>query len=162
MKPRPRPCGPLLHNMSAPSQTVINHPGVNTGPYAQGLIFSMPPAEDHPSAALLLALLDGTGCELPDWEAEAELRRRINQRAQRLDLPPAAMVTVQRTAEDRECQDLLSILTVLSKSSDHVYLRDKEPNLASLRPGRRVVVTIPLSFLKINGPQSPDGKSEKP
>jgi len=32
---------------------------------------------------------------------------------------------------------------VLAKSSGHVYLRDKEPNLAALRPGRRVVVCVP-------------------
>jgi hypothetical protein len=36
----------------------------------------------------------------------------------------------------------LNALTVLSKSSDHVYLRDKEPNLSALRPGRQVILLV--------------------
>ena len=35
------------------------------------------------------------------------------------------------------------MVTVLAKSSGHVYLRDKQPNLAAIRPGRRVVVIVP-------------------
>jgi len=35
------------------------------------------------------------------------------------------------------------IVTVLAKSSGHVYLRDKQPNLTAIQPGRRVVVLIP-------------------
>ena len=40
-------------------------------------------------------------------------------------------------------RNLLTVLTVLAKSSGRVYLRDKEPNLAAIRPGRRVVLVIP-------------------
>jgi len=35
------------------------------------------------------------------------------------------------------------IVAVLAKSSGHVYLRDKQPNLTAIQPGRRVVVLIP-------------------
>ena len=39
--------------------------------------------------------------------------------------------------------DLLAVYTVLAKSSDQVYLRDKEPNLARIESGRRVVLRLP-------------------
>ena len=40
-------------------------------------------------------------------------------------------------------EDLLAVYTVLSKSSDRVYLRDKEPNLGRIAPEHRVVLRLP-------------------
>jgi hypothetical protein len=76
-------------------------------------------------------------------DAERELRQRISAHALTLPLPKAAVVTESHLAGDRVCDDLLSVVTVLAKSSGHVYLRDKEPNLAAIRPGRRVVLLLP-------------------
>ncbi len=39
--------------------------------------------------------------------------------------------------------DLLSVVTVMSKSSGHVYLRDKEPRMQSLTGGRRLILILP-------------------
>ncbi len=79
---------------------------------------------------------------LPNVVLLIELRRRLNEHARALHLPAAALVTSHKTADDAECRDLLSVLTVLAKSSGHVYLRDKEANLAVLHPGRRVVLLV--------------------
>ena len=78
-----------------------------------------------------------------DPEADRQLRERINAHALTLPLPPAAVVTDSCFQGDQVCEDLLSVVTVLAKSSGHVYLRDKQPNLAAIQPGRRVVVLIP-------------------
>ena len=70
------------------------------------------------------------------------MRRRVNEYATRLALPPAAIIT--DAAEEAEpVDDLLAVYAVLAKSSDRVYLRDKEPNLARIEPGRRVVLRLP-------------------
>ena len=58
--------------------------------------------------------------------AEEELRRRIQARALELALGPVVAVTTQVRDGDIECTDLLTIMTVLAKSSSRVYLRDKE------------------------------------
>jgi hypothetical protein len=143
MRTTPRPGGPLLHNMSAPPRTVIDHPGGDRRVIAHGVVFALPLADPPPLAADLLSRLDGRPCTLPTAEAEAELRRRLRAHVPKLPLPPAAVVTSRTVPGDEECRDLLSTLAVLARSSDHVYLRDKEPNLAALRPGRRVVLLVP-------------------
>jgi hypothetical protein len=77
-----------------------------------------------------------------DAAAGAELRRRVNECAARSALPSAALVTDAADAAE-PVDDLLAIYTVLAKSSDRVYLRDKEPNLERIEPGRRVVLRLP-------------------
>ena len=103
------------------------------------------------NSARILALLDGAATETnsspttapTNQEADRQLRERINAHALTLPLPPAAVVTDSCLQGDQVCEDLLSVVTVLAKSSGHVYLRDKQPNLAAIQPGRRVVVLIP-------------------
>jgi hypothetical protein len=130
-----------LH-MGAPPRTVLSHTADGRMRRGRGILFALPAGQYDTSPANFLTALDGR-----DWkgDAEAELRRRINERARELALPPAALVTEQPQTDDEECRDPLSTLAVLAKSSGHVYLRDKEPNLAALRPGRRVVLVIPPS-----------------
>jgi hypothetical protein len=137
MKP---PRGPLLHNMSAPPRTVIDHPIAKRRLHGRGAVFTMPDLGEEPTAAALLSILDGAPCRLPTAAAETELRRRLDANARRLALPAAAVVTPQRSGDDRDCGALLDVLTVLAKASEHVYLRDKEPNLSGFRAGRRVIV----------------------
>jgi hypothetical protein len=103
------------------------------------------------NSARILALLDGSPTEAnsqpatapTDLEADQQLRERINAHALTLHLPPAAVVTDSCLQGDHACEDMLSVVTILAKSSGHVYLRDKQPNLAAIQPGRRVVVLIP-------------------
>ena len=145
------PLGPLLHNMSVAPQTVITHQGGDRRTYGTGWVYCLPDFKESLDSARILALLDGSPTEtnsqpttaLTDPEADRQLRERINAHALTLPLPPAAVVTDSCLQGDHVCEDLLSAVTVLAKSSGHVYLRDKQPNLAAIQPGRRVVVLIP-------------------
>ena len=130
----------LLHNMSAPPGMVIQHKAV--APAGSTLLFRLPPGVRKSGPSGLLAGLTGSRWTGGDAGAEAELRRRVNEYATRLALPPAAIIT--DAAEGAEpVDDLLAVYAVLAKSSDRVYLRDKEPNLSRIEPGRRVVLRLP-------------------
>jgi hypothetical protein len=132
----------LLHNMSAPPRTVIRHRAAARG--GRILLFQLPPCVGSGEPGGLLAHLTGRQWTSTDAEAEAELRRRVNEQAARLPFPPAVLVA--RKADGPETvDDLLAICAVLAKSSDRLYLRDKEPNLARIEPGRRVVLQLPAS-----------------
>ena len=143
------PLGPLLHNMSVAPQTVITHHGGDRRTYGTGWVYRLPDFQGSLDSARILAILDGASKETKgkrvqiDPEADRQLRERINAHALTLPLPPAAVVTDSCLPGDQVCEDLLSVVTVLAKSSGHVYLRDKQPNLAAIQPGRRVVVLIP-------------------
>jgi hypothetical protein len=132
-----------LHNMSAMPTTVVTHQATDRFLVGRRLVFAWPPNVPRASPADLLAALDGVPPRGFLDDIEAILRRRLNEHARTLHLPPAAAVIDRAGPDDPVCRDLLSVLTVLAKSSPHVYLRDKEPNLAVLRPGRRVVLLLP-------------------
>jgi hypothetical protein len=130
----------LLHNMSAPPRTVIRHKAA--APAGRTLLFRLPPEISNTGPEELLAQLIGGSRTGGDAAAVAELRRRVNECAARSALPSAALVTDAVGAAE-PVDDLLAIYTVLAKSSDRVYLRDKEPNLERIEPGRRVVLRLP-------------------
>jgi hypothetical protein len=132
----------LLQNMSCSPREQIQHKSPYRRVHSRGIVFALRDGQDA-----LAGLLDAPGPgELrfarPET-AERELRRRIDAHAQIIALPAAALVTDRAEPGDERCDDLLSIITVLSKSSGHVYLRDKEPNLNQIKPGRRVVLIVP-------------------
>jgi hypothetical protein len=130
----------LLHNMSAPPNTVIRHQAVATPGCA--LLFQLPPGFLRAGPGGLLKRLTGRRWTRGVAQAEAELRRLLNEQAARLPLPPAALVA--GSAEGAKAvEDLLTVYTVLAKSSDRVYLRDKEPSLGRIAPDRRVVLRLP-------------------
>ena len=60
-----------------------------------------------------------------------------------LGLPPVAPVTDQVKDSTKCCADLLKTVAVLAKSTGSVFLEAKEPNLARIKPGRRVVLIVP-------------------
>jgi hypothetical protein len=151
----------LLHNMSAAPQTQIQHQSPHRRVCGPGVIFALPEnisagpekllrnvqgqASTPPADGNLSRLLRHVASQpaVTGAEAERDLRERINAHALTLPFPPAALVTDRAENGDERCTDLLSIITVLAKSSGHVYLRDKEPNLAQIRPGRRVILLFP-------------------
>ena len=133
----------LLHNMSAPPRTVIQHKAA--APAGRALLFRLPPEIPSTGPEGLLAQLTGRSWTDGDAAAGAELRRRVNEYAIQLALPPAVLVTDAADAAE-PVDDLLAVFAVLAKSSDRVYLRDKEPNLARIEPGRGVVLRLPGGF----------------
>jgi hypothetical protein len=130
----------LLHNSGAPPRTVIVHKAVASA--GRTLLFRLPPEIPNAGAEGLLEHLIGSRWVGGDAAAGAELRRRVNEYAARLALPPAVLVTDAADAAE-PVDDLLAVYAVLAKSSDRVYLRDKEPNLARIEPGLRVVLRLP-------------------
>ncbi len=131
----------LLHNMSAPAKTTISLDAPAQRLFGFGIVIALPENCEAARPSELLQLLVG-GKRQTAKVAETELHRRIQARAIELPLPPVAAATAQTRNGDVECTDLLTIMTVLAKSSSRVYLRDKEPNLASILPGRRLVLIV--------------------
>lgn len=76
-------------------------------------------------------------------EAERQLRGVVNAHAQTLRLPPACVVVPGHGLVTEEEPDPLTIVTVISKSSGHVYLRDKEPNFDRVTWGAHLALLIP-------------------
>ena len=111
-------------------------------PTGRTVLLQLPPEVRRAGPCGLLARLTGRRWNRTAREAEEELRRRVNEHAAQLSLPSAAVLA--GSAEGAEpVDDLLTVYTVLAKSSDRVYLRDKEPNLSTIRPGRAVVLRLP-------------------
>ena len=150
----------LLHNMSGAPQAQIQHKSPHRRVCGPGVIFALPENIGAGPETLLRNIerqASNLSTDKRSWllrhvagqaalteaEVERDLRERINAHALTLPLPPAALVTDRAENGDERCTDLLSIITVLAKSSGHVYLRDKEPNLAQIRPGRRVILLFP-------------------
>jgi len=151
----------LLHNMSGAPQAQIQHKSPHRRVCGPGVIFALPENIGAGPETLLrnierqasTILADGKlsrllrhvagQAALTGAESDRDLREHINAHALKLPFPPAALVTDRAENGDERCTDLLTIITVLAKSSGHVYLRDKEPNLAQIRPGRRVILLFP-------------------
>jgi hypothetical protein len=131
----------LLHNMSVPAKTTITLEAPAHRVYGHGVVVWLP---RNLRATGPLQLLEALGGKKARSETPEEaLRRLIETRARELPLPPAVAITGQARDGDTECADLITIATVLAKSSSRVYLRDKEPNLSSIVVGRRLVLLVP-------------------
>jgi hypothetical protein len=129
----------LLHNMSVAPRTNVCH----TAPPRSGhtIAFRVPAGVKVDDAVEILALLDGQTWPGSARNAEVELRQRLNRCAADLPYPPAVLVT-RDAAPTQEVPDLLIACTLLAKSSDRVYLREKEPDLSRIASGRSVVLHI--------------------
>ena len=116
----------LLHNMSAPAKTTISWDAPAQRLYGFGIVFALPETCKAAGASQLLQLLEG-GKRLTAKAAEAELHRRIQTKALELPLPPVAAATAQARDGDVECTDLLTIITVLAKSSSRSISATRSP-----------------------------------
>ena len=150
----------LLHNMCCAPRAQIRHRSPYRRVNGRGIVFSLVPGSDplgellrnggqppssgtdNPGKTHGISRLRLTVPDCPK-DAESALRRRIDAHARTLRLPPAALVTEGSEPGDASCRDLLTVATVLAKSSGRVYLRDKVPNLSRIQPGRRVVLIVP-------------------
>jgi hypothetical protein len=133
--------GPWLRNMSVPTKTTITRGAPAHRVYGHGVVVALPGDFRAKGPVQLLKALGGN--KAGKETADQALRRLIETRARELPLPPAVALTGQARDGDAECTDLVTIVTVLAKSSSRVYLRDKEPNLSSVVAGRRLVLLVP-------------------
>jgi hypothetical protein len=136
----------LLHNMSGPPQTQISYRAAADARPSRRMVFALPEGFGSATPERLLRAFDGT--RRRGTMAVRDLRNRLNAHAAEVPLPPAALVVERQTQGDEVCAELLTICTVLAKSSDRIYLRDKEPNLDAIRPDRRVIIQLPPDWRK--------------
>lgn len=137
------PAVPLLHHSRPTPADVAIFRAVG-GPrlYGRGLVCRVPDDAADFTARDWLSRLDGDRRRLTGRRAEAALIRRLNEHSASLPLPPAAVLHDTPMDGDEVCAELLTVLTVVAKSATHVYLRDKQPVLSRLTPGRQVVVVV--------------------
>jgi hypothetical protein len=136
----------LLHNMSAAPRSAIDHRGPSAG---WRLLFCL--NRDLPACNRLRTLLElmGRATTVADRQhLEDELKARIDAYALSVDLPAAAAVAPpgENRIAPAFCFDERAAITVLAKSSERVYLRDKEPILDRIQTGRSVTLILPETW----------------
>jgi hypothetical protein len=132
-----------LHMGSSP-KTVLKHNGV----FIRGMrrrVFEVTPADVASATCPPLTALFSTMPQKRRLQLEKEARQILQQHAMTLPYPAAALVIPGEIAANDapEETDFLTICTVLSKSNERIYLRDKEPNLGRIRYGRRIALLLP-------------------
>ena len=160
---RADPSPSLLHNMSAPPKTTVTWQGLSglvgqKGPGGSGVcslnytpgsgihglavLFALPEEVTGVSAASLLERLG----QPAGGSAERTLLSHIEARAQALPLPDGCVVIQKVSGAATPWPDLLSVLAVLTKCSETVWLRAKKPSLGSLARRRAVTLLVPPMF----------------
>jgi len=153
------PCG-LLHNMSAPPKSVVQYGGLSQ--LMQGLPGAAGSTGPTPASGALAVRFDLpaelSACSATEWlrhlgvkpqrGAPAQLEALIDARARELPLPPGCAVISAQTSHRVIWTDPLSVLAILAKCSDTLWLRDKSPSLASARARGRVSLLVPALFVQ--------------
>ncbi len=148
----------MLQNMSCAPRSQIQHRSKYRRADMRGIIFALPSGQEGLEA--LLRDPDSGPEAIPSGDPRESLRERIDEHARTLPFPAAAIVTDKAEPADECCHDLLTIATVLAKSSGRVYLRDKAPNLDQVAPGRRIVLIVPEPGEKGRSPAAGRSREE--
>jgi hypothetical protein len=126
--------------MRAPSKVEVVHGAHERREVGRGIVFELP--KERLSPREILTRLDGKSVRLVGQRAIEALLERIEECAASLPYPGAVPVDPRAEPDDLVSEDLLVAVTVISKSSGHLYLRGKEPNLSRLKPHARVVLVF--------------------
>ena len=79
--------------------------------------------------------------------ATEQLAALINQRAKELPLPEGCAVIKTDASQAEIWTDALSVLAILTKCTDTIWLRSKTPSLAGARTKRTVSLLVPPLFI---------------
>ena len=123
---------PLLHNMSVLPKAIISYEPGPAQHVSRCIVFERPPDAAGLDAKGLLGLLNGRPARVSLKRAKANLRNLLNDHSRSLPWPPVVLIADPRGPCDSQCAELLTVLTVFSKSSGYVYQRDREPDLTFL------------------------------
>ena len=154
--------GTLLHNMSAPPKSVVKYSGLadlasTAGPGGSGgagmkvtgkgvfgtpVRFLLPAGLAEKSFAEILRHLEID----PSSDPKRQLIGLINARANELPLPDACVVIPAAEAHELVWADALSALSILSKCSDCIWLRAKDPALKAALGRRQASLLVPPLF----------------
>ena len=158
------PSQSLLHNMSAPPKTTVTWQGLSglmgqLGPGGSGVCslkytpgggthglaisFALPDDLTRLSPASLLERLG----QAAGGSAEKTLLAHIEARARELPLPDGCVVIQKVPGAATPWPDPLSVLAILTKCSETVWLRAKTPSLSSLARRRSVTLLVPPMFI---------------
>lgn len=152
----------LLHNMSAPPKTIVSFAGLGfadpartaktaaahkgaarrrTEAFGTVLRFALDADMKAETALAILRLLRTK----PGSDADSTLATLIEARAAELPLPDGVLVVPPGAQGIHRVlwPDLLSVIAVLSKCSDHVWLRAKNPSLSAALTRRSVSLFVP-------------------
>ncbi len=153
--------GHLAHNMSSPPKSVVSFEGLNSMAghrhplgidYIDRVLFGTP---IH--FALLdewrrlrtpgfLRLIDKGSKRRSPAAGEARLHQLIEQRAKTLPLPAGCVTVPGSISHPVLWSDALSVLTILTKCTTTVWLRDKTPSLLAAIEQRSVSLLVPPAF----------------
>lgn len=146
----------LLHNMSAPPKSVVQYKGLatlasthsasssnTTDSGAVVLRFELPANFTDCDSSEVLRRLGVT----PGRSAPAQLSALLDARVKTLALPPGCAVVAVHARHRVIWSDPLSVLAVLSKCSDTLWLRDKSPSLISAFKRRKASLLVPVLFV---------------
>jgi hypothetical protein len=151
--------GSLLHNMSAPPKSVVKYGGLidlaRTADIALdvciqhaakgmsvALRFELTADISTKSMSELLRQLDAK----PKRDMTAQLAALIDTRALELPLPDGCAVIPSEPSHRVIWSDTLTVLAILSKCSDCLWLRHKNPSLALALSKRQVSLLVPPQF----------------
>ena len=154
--------GALLHNMSAPTKSVVKYRGLadlaggsgpggsgvcglnfrGTGSFGTAVRFALAAELRVKSASALLRHL---GVD-PLRDAAAQLDALVDQRANELPLPDGCAVISCLGAHRLIWADPLSALAILSKCSDNLWLRAMNPSLGNALKRRQASLLVPPAF----------------
>jgi len=152
--------------MSAPPKTVVKYSGLEgfakqTGPGGSGLTglkymnpkvvgqvvsFLIPDEYFKQEPEKILELLRIT-YDSKSISAAEQLTALINQRAKELPLPEGCAVIKTDVSQPEIWTDALSVLAILTKCTDTIWLRSKSPSLVSARTKRTVSLLVPPLFI---------------
>jgi hypothetical protein len=153
--------------MSAPPKTVVKYSGLEglikqTGPGGSGVTglkymnpkvfgqvvrFLIPEEYFQQEPEKILELLRIT-YDSKSISASEQLTALINQRAKELPLPEGCAVIKTHVSQPEIWTDALSVLAILTKCTDTIWLRSKSPSLVSGRTKRTVSLLVPPLFIQ--------------
>jgi len=151
----------LLHNMSAPPKSVVKYEGLSgfarqkkltygasvSKHYGMPVRFYLAPQFACLSPVGMLAVLRPNQQLVPGQDATKDLYSFINDHAQTLTLPDGCAVIQSDHAHSVVWDDPLSVLAILTKCTETVWLRSKSPSLFSGLKHTAVSLLIPPNFI---------------
>ena len=156
----------LAHNMSTPPKSVVTFEGLgglaerrkssssglpSVGNQSRGIFGTIVRVTLLPewlrlrTAGFLRLIEPGSKRHSPQANA-ARLHEHIERRAAELPLPTGCLTIASKPEHPVMWHDVLSVLAVLTKCADTVWLRDKLPSLAAALDLREVSLLVPPGF----------------
>jgi hypothetical protein len=155
------PHGGLAHNMSSPPKSVVSFEGLGAGPesnapstrklFGTPIYFGLSDEWLQLRARDFLDLIEERSKPRSRAADEARLYKLIEQRAETMPLPDGCVTTPCKSYQRAYWQraywaDPLTVLTILTKCTQTVWLRRKSPSLLAAIERRGVCLLVPPAF----------------